>query len=223
MLQRVISRSTHRFPLFGSLSFMASQGNSQKATFSSDGTRTIHEETNSSHTVRTGGCACGQIRYELYNHPMIVHCCHCTDCKRLTGSAFVLNAWTEETNLKITQGEEKIQVAELCGGSGKPHNVCFCPNCSTTLYSRYRPPMCVYVRIGTLDQPTSLKPDVHIWTRSKPDWLDLSSVGVPVYKEYYNNMADVWAPSSLKRFQMLMEEAKRRKNERKLTPPSNEI
>ena len=43
----------------------------------------------------TGGCACGSIRYQLLDKPMFVHCCHCDDCQRLTGSAFVLNAIIE--------------------------------------------------------------------------------------------------------------------------------
>ena len=88
--------------------------------------------------VRTGGCACGTVRYTLTNDPMIVHCCHCTDCQRLTGSAFVLNAWTEEHQLTITQGEEHLRTAQLVGGSGRPHRVTFCGRCSTSLSTDHR-------------------------------------------------------------------------------------
>ena len=42
-----------------------------------------------------GGCACGAVRYRLTSAPMFVHCCHCRDCQRQTGSAFVLNALIE--------------------------------------------------------------------------------------------------------------------------------
>ena len=53
----------------------------------------------------TGGCACGSIRYQLLDKPMFVHCCHCDDCQRLTGSAFVLNAIIETQAIKLLRGK----------------------------------------------------------------------------------------------------------------------
>src|SRR5262245_66566219 len=53
----------------------------------------------------TGGCACGSIRYQLLDKPMFVHCCHCDDCQRLTGSAFVLNAIIETHAIKLIRGK----------------------------------------------------------------------------------------------------------------------
>jgi hypothetical protein len=53
----------------------------------------------------TGGCACGSIRYQLLDKPMFVHCCHCDDCQRLTGSAFVLNAIIETQAIKLLSGK----------------------------------------------------------------------------------------------------------------------
>src|SRR5262245_27960028 len=50
------------------------------------------------------GCACGSIRYQLLDKPMLVHCCHCDDCQRLTGSAFVLNAIIETQAIKLLRG-----------------------------------------------------------------------------------------------------------------------
>src|SRR5436190_11358801 len=51
-----------------------------------------------------GRCACGSIRYQLLAQPMFIHCCHCEDCQRLTGSAFVLNAIIETRAIKLTRG-----------------------------------------------------------------------------------------------------------------------
>ena len=161
--------------------------------------------------VRLGGCACGCIRYELCRDPMIVHACHCKDCQRLTGSAFVINAWTESTNLRILSQDGQTKKVVLKGGSGRPHTVCFCAECSTAIYSHYQTERSVFVRVGTLDEPSTLKPDVHIWTRSKVGWLDLKSfVGedgekkkVPrIFEEYYN-IKDVWRPESILRLKAL--------------------
>lgn len=158
--------------------------------------------------VRTGGCACGNIRFEIHNDPMIVHACHCTDCQRHSGSPFTVNAWTEASNLEFIENtQENVATSTLpSSGSGKPHNLCFCPSCSTAIYSQYQAPHSVFVRVHTLDNPSSLSPDVHIWTRSKPDWLDLSSIkNVPMYEEYYK-MKLVWRPESIGRFRALMKE-----------------
>ena len=191
---------------------MTSLNTLPKAFFSSN-LVTSTNTTPPATVVRTGGCACGTVRYTLTNDPMIVHCCHCTDCQRLTGCAFVLNAWTEEHQLTITQGEEHLRTAQLVGGSGRPHRVTFCERCSTSLYSQYRPPLSIFVRVGTLDDPQSMSPDVHIFTRSKPAWLDLSSVSVPGFAGYYESMVEVWKPASLERFAKLKQEAKRRQTQ----------
>ena len=63
----------------------------------------------------TGGCACGSIRYQLLDKPMFVHCCHCDDCQRSTGSAFVLNAIIETQAIKLLRGEMNVVVAALRG------------------------------------------------------------------------------------------------------------
>ena len=165
---------------------------------------------NDGRPVRLGGCACGCIRYELCGDPMIVHACHCKDCQRLTGSAFVINAWTESTNLRILSHDGKTKKVVLKGGSGGPHTVCFCAECSTAIYSHYQTERSVFVRVGTLDEPSTLQPDVHIWTRSKLGWLDLKSFvcedgekKVPrIFEEYYN-IKDVWRPESILRLKAL--------------------
>jgi hypothetical protein len=64
----------------------------------------------------TGGCACGSIRYQLLDKPMLAHRCHCDDCQRLTGSAFVLNAIIETQTIKLLLGKpEAVLVARETG------------------------------------------------------------------------------------------------------------
>lgn len=120
-----------------------------------------------------GGCSCGKFRYTLTNTPLIVHACHCRDCQRITGGAFVINIWIEKKFVEAdTTG---LRTFRLKAGTGKPHDVFFCGDCGTYLWSRYGivSGECLFVRAGTLDNPAAVTPDVHIFTRSKVPWLKL--------------------------------------------------
>ena len=144
-----------------------------------------------------GGCSCGAIRYKLTATPLIVHACHCRDCQRLTGSAFVTNIWIETQSVESTGPEPKS--FRLAGGSGQHHDVFFCADCGTYLWSRYHgaPGDFRFVRAGTLDTPEAVRPDVHIFTRSKVPWLELPK-DVPAFREFYK-LSDVWSDESLAR------------------------
>ena len=143
-----------------------------------------------------GGCACGQVRYRLAASPLIVHCCHCTECQRQTGSAFVLNALIETARLQQLGGDTRL--VTLPTESGLPHRVARCTGCGTALWSHYggRSLDC-FVRVGTLDAPARLPPDVHIFTRSKLPWVVLPD-GVPAFPDYYE-LDQVWPAASLAR------------------------
>jgi hypothetical protein len=144
-----------------------------------------------------GGCACGAVRYALTAPPLIVHACHCPDCQRITGGAFVINVWIES---RYVEGDRsKLKSYTLRAGSGKKHEVFFCPTCGTYLWSRYGivPSDCLFVRAGTLDTPSAVKPDVHIFTRSKLPWLQLPD-GVRKFEAAYQ-LKDVWPAEQLER------------------------
>jgi hypothetical protein len=143
----------------------------------------------------TGGCACRSIRYQLLDKPMFVHCCHCDDCQRLTGSAFVLNAIIETQAIKLLRGKP---VAVPVPRENGPHEIYRCPKCHTALWSEYgRKANIRFVRVGTLDKPNALKPDVHIYTRWKAKWLKLPK-RTPSFRDYYNTRK-LWPKASLKR------------------------
>jgi len=144
-----------------------------------------------------GGCACGAIRYKLAEPPLIVHACHCRDCQRITGSAFVINLWIERKFVEAAGQPPKS--FKLAGGSGQTHEVFFCGDCGTYVWSRYHgaPGDALFVRAGTLDRPEAVKPDVHIFTRSKLPWLDLPA-DVPAYKSFYK-IDEVWPAASRER------------------------
>lgn len=143
-----------------------------------------------------GGCACGAVRYRLASAPMFVHCCHCLDCQRQTGSAFVLNALIETDRIALLTGRpEPVPVPT---DSGRPHDIYRCPKCQTAVWSDYgRRPNLRFVRVGTLDDPKALKPDVHIYTRSKQPWVGLPA-DAKVFTEYYD-MPKLWPAESLAR------------------------
>jgi len=143
-----------------------------------------------------GGCACGKIRYRLTRAPMFVHCCHCHDCQRQTGTAFVLNALIETDCIELIKG--KPVATSVPTDSGRPHDIYRCPACQTALWSDYgRRPALRFVRVGTLDRPEAVPPDVHIYTRSKLPWVSLPE-GTPAYEVYYD-MQSLWPSASLER------------------------
>src|SRR5690348_11828467 len=82
-----------------------------------------------------GGCACGAVRYRMMAPPMFVHCCHCLDCQRQTGSAFVLNALIEAARVELPSGEPVR--SEMPTDSGRPHGIYRCPACGTAVWSEY--------------------------------------------------------------------------------------
>lgn len=143
----------------------------------------------------TGGCSCGFVRYELLVRPMFVHCCHCVDCQRSTGSAFVLNAIIETSAIKVGRGQP---VAVEVPRDDNVHDIHRCPKCQVAVWSDYgRRPNLRFVRVGTLDEPNALQPDVHIFTRWKVKWVNLPK-GTPAFRDYYNTK-QLWPAASLKR------------------------
>jgi hypothetical protein len=149
-----------------------------------------------------GGCACGTIRYKLTASPLIVHACHCRDCQRLTGGPLVINIWIERAF--VESGDVAPKSFRLPAGSGKHHDVFFCENCGTTLWSSYQiaPGDALFVRAGTLDNAEAVTPDVHIFTRSKLPWLKLPQE-VRAFDSIYT-IDEVWSTESKERLRRCM-------------------
>ena len=149
-----------------------------------------------------GGCACGEISYRLTAPPMIIHACHCRDCQRQTGSAFVINLWIERKFVEVS-GAEPVGFRVPPGSSGKPHDIFACGKCGTRLWSKYHaaPGDTVLLRAGTLDNPAAVSPDIHIFTRSKLPWLELPT-GVPAFEAFYK-IEEVWPADNLARWRAL--------------------
>jgi hypothetical protein len=144
---------------------------------------------------REGGCACGALRYRLASEPMFIHCCHCLNCQRQTGSAFVINLLIEADRVEILAGTPQRVDAPRDDGSAQ--RIFRCPVCQVAVFSEYSRPEVRFVRAGTLDDPADIRPDVHIFTRSKVGWVILPE-GTPRFDVYYDSKK-LWPPESLRR------------------------
>jgi hypothetical protein len=147
---------------------------------------------------REGGCSCGAVRYRLAADPLFVHCCHCLNCQRQTGSAFVINVLIEADRVELLAAQPGP--VDVPRGRGK-QRIWRCPTCQVAVYSKYTSPKVRFVRAGTLDDPSSVQPDVHIFTRSKLPWVALPE-GVPAFSTYYDTNK-LWPRENLDRLEAL--------------------
>lgn len=155
-----------------------------------------------------GYCTCKTITYEVLAPFLCINCCHCTWCQRETGSAFALNAIIESSNFRITS-EAKPVLIDTPSASGDGQMLARCPKCYVILYGDYGgdATWTTFVRAGTLDDESkkALKPDVHVFTLTKMDWIDLSSEkkrGVPIMENSYK-LANVWREDAIERYEVL--------------------
>lgn len=147
-----------------------------------------------------GGCTCGKIRYRIEVEPFITHACHCTWCQRQTGGPHVINALYEAENVIMTQGEPEILT--IPSPSGKGQIIARCPDCRIAVWSNYHfggmRERLRFLRVGTLDQPDRIEPDVHIFTSTKLPWYIIPE-GHMVVEEFY--VADeTWSPEAIERY-----------------------
>ena len=151
---------------------------------------------------REGGCACGAVRYRLASDPLFIHCCHCLNCQRQTGSAFVINLLIEADRVELLAGDP--QPVDVPRDDGSAQRIFRCPTCQVAVFSQYTSPEFRYVRGGTLDDPAAVAPDVHIFTRSKLPWVTLPD-SVPAFEVYYDAQ-NLWPAASLDRLEAHMAE-----------------
>jgi len=149
-----------------------------------------------------GGCDCRQVRYRMEACPLIVHCCHCRWCQRESGAAFALNAMIEADRVTVLGAEPEL--VDTPSASGHGQMIARCPTCRIAVWSNYAGagPLVSFVRVGTLDEPDRLPPDIHIFTASKQPWFVIPP-GTPAVPEYYDRDR-YWPAASLARRQVLL-------------------
>ena len=140
--------------------------------------------------VREGGCACGAVRYRLASDPLFVHCCHCLNCQRQTGSAFVINLLIETDRVELLAADP-VPVDVPSRPEDDAANLPLPDLPGRGLQPLHASKHAVRPR-RTLDDPSSIAPDVHIYTRSKLPWVTLPE-SVPAFSTYYDP-EKLWPP-----------------------------
>lgn len=140
-----------------------------------------------------GSCACGKVHYHINNKPLFTQACHCKNCKKSTGSSFVIHTMIFENDL-VLKGE--VSSTELPTGSRKGYRAYFCVNCGVYLYCKYKVAEGrIAVRTATLDNPIS--PQAHIYVKDKDPWIEINNKNICFDTMYDRDK--IWPKESLKR------------------------
>lgn len=133
---------------------------------------------------QTGGCQCGALHYELSAAPLMIYNCHCSNCQKITGSAFVVSATVPEAAFKFTRGEPSL--FEWTSGAGNSRFGWLCGKCGARIANGQKPSIgLLSLRAGTFDDTSWVEPVGDIWTKSAQKWAPsraLSDEGQP--KDY---------------------------------------
>src|SRR5262245_25630070 len=119
--------------------------------------------------VLSGGCACGDIRYECTEPPIVELLCHCRDCQRASGAASAAMMFVAGDRFAFVSGEPAYH--EVTGGSGRQVRRCFCRRCGSPV-SAYWPEdrSLQLIQVGSLDDPSAFKPDHELWMSRAHPW-----------------------------------------------------
>ena len=148
--------------------------------------------------------------------PLFVHCCHCRWCQRESGASFALNAMIEAD--RVTDLGGAVELIDTPSASGSGQVIARCPQCKVAVWSNYAGagPLIKFIRVGTLDNPDLLPPDIHIFTASKQPWVQLPE-GTPAVVEYYERERQ-WSAEGLQRFETLLPRIKAYRAAQKSSP-----
>jgi hypothetical protein len=157
-------------------------------------------------SLHEGGCGCGALHYRVEGDPIFVNNCHCTQCQHQTGSTSVVNAFFERDRIEILSGA--LTEHEVKGGSGGPHVICRCSQCGTAVLSYYSRlgRLGAGLRVGTLDDPSRVRPDAVIFVSERMPWVALPE-GIPAFEKSYS-FAEVLPPERLARMMALVDRRK---------------
>ena len=143
-----------------------------------------------------GSCSCGNVQYEITDSPLFTQACHCKDCKKSTGSSFVIHTMIFEDDL-VVNGE--VSSTELPTGSGKGYRAFFCVNCGVYLYCKYNIARGrAAIRTATLNNP--ITPEAHIFVKDKDPWIDI--INKEICYDVFYDIDKTWPEESLKRLKL---------------------
>lgn len=126
---------------------------------------------------QTGGCMCGALRYELSAPPVMIYNCHCTNCQKISGSAFNTSVIVAETALRFTAGAPAR--VEWVSDQGTTRSGLFCGTCGTRIVNGGVPSTGVFsLRAGTLDDTSWVQPVGDTFTSSAQPWVTFVEGGL---------------------------------------------
>ena len=129
----------------------------------------------------TGSCLCGGIQFEIHQEVGPVQICHCIQCRKAQGSAFVTNTPIQEENFKLVSGRDLLRSFESSPGKQRV----FCKNCGSPIFSKTEKlPGVVRIRVGTLDGDINTKALAHFYVAHKANWFQITD-NLPQFKEGY--------------------------------------
>jgi hypothetical protein len=114
-----------------------------------------------------GSCLCGAVRFEVEGDFERFYLCHCSHCRKDTGSAHAANLFSSTATLKWLAGEDKARVFNL---PNTCHRHCFCSNCGSALPDLQMNGTLLKVPAGSLDSDVLRRPDAHLFFASKANW-----------------------------------------------------
>ena len=121
--------------------------------------------------ILNGSCSCGNVKYKIINEPLFTQACHCKDCKKSTGSSFVIHTMVLPYEF---QSSGDVASTELPTGSGKGVNAYFCKICGVYVFCKYNVSEGrIAVRTKTLENP--IEPQAHIFVKDKDPWIEIKN------------------------------------------------
>lgn len=127
----------------------------------------------------TGGCLCGAVRFEVTEPPTLAGYCHCTRCRRRTGTAASASATVPRAALRILSGQGWIRCWQPPDGAAK----CFCGECGAHLWARLAEDGPHFVRFGAFDHDPGVRPSYRQFTAYAAPWEPIPDDGLPRFAE----------------------------------------
>lgn len=134
-----------------------------------------------SQTILNGSCLCGAVKYEVTGEPKRFFHCHCSRCRKATGTGHASNLFVQPGMLKWLKGEEQIRAFKVPEAKRFTNN--FCGICGSRLPRQAKDTDTVMIPSGSLDDDAPIKPQARIFAGSRASW-SCSDDGLPVYREY---------------------------------------
>ena len=133
-----------------------------------------------SYNSLAGSCLCQNVKYEITGNMGIFQYCHCSRCRKFTGSAHAANLFVSPGDFRWLSGED--YVGRYDPADTKYFATCFCRNCGASLPWLSKSEKVVVIPAGTLDEDPEIKPSQNIFCGSRPDWYTAAS-SISEYEE----------------------------------------